>query len=204
MPRSYLRLDPHFFERKALRQGYPPGAVAALVGCLCLAETQPERGRFRDRRLLGVMLGPCARWIPFLVEHGDLVEQDAFPRLYIDGWDEWQEGDVTVRERMERMRNRPRGVTPPVTHGVTVPVTARRQTETVEAVAVGGDNSGDVAPYTNGATKPGYRRPPERLPGEAPVPSHHGQHADCLVCAPLRAPEPVPPKPTSRPRSAAQ
>jgi hypothetical protein len=203
MPRSYLRLDPHFYERKALRQGYPPGAVAALVGCLCLAETQPERGRFRDRRVLSVLLGPSARWIPFLVDHGDLIEQAAFPRLYVDGWDEWQEGDVTVRERMERMRNRPRGVTPAVTAPVTVGVTTHRQTDSVIAGAVSGDKGGDGRPY-NGAAKPGNaRREPERLPGEAPNPRHEGQHPDCLVCEPIRAAAaPAPARATARPRSA--
>jgi hypothetical protein len=33
--------------------------------------------------------------------------------IYIDGWQEWQEGDLTVRDRMAALRNRRRngGVT---------------------------------------------------------------------------------------------
>jgi hypothetical protein len=206
MPRHYIRVDPHFYERKALRQGYPLGAVAALVGCLCLGETQPERGRFRDRRVLGVLLGPAAKWIPLLVERGDLVERDEFPRLYIDGWDDWQEGDVTVHERMARLRSRrvqrTAGVTVPVTPDVTAPVTAHRQTETVEAVGADKDKGGDGPPY-NGAPRPGIaRREPERLPGEAPTPRHEGQHPDCFVCGTAKV-APVKPKATARPRPAA-
>ena len=203
MPRHYIRVDPQFYERKALRQGYPLGAVAALVGCFCLAETQPERGRFRDRRVLSVLLGPARRWLPYLIEHGDLVEQDELPRLYIDGWDEWQEGDLTVPERMARMRakkgRRAGSVTAPVTPDVTAPVTADRLTETVEAVGGDRDKGGDGRPY-NGAAKPGNaRREPERLPGEAAGPRHEGQHPDCVVCAPRRVKPAAVPVATARP-----
>jgi hypothetical protein len=60
MTRAYLRVDPAFFERKALTQDYPVGVFAALVGTLCLAETQPERGRFRSERLLRALLESTA------------------------------------------------------------------------------------------------------------------------------------------------
>lgn len=272
MARSYLRLDPHFYERKALRQGYPLGAVAALVGCLCLAETQPERGRFRDRRVLSVLLGPGAKWVPYLIERGDLIEQDVYPRLYIDGWDEWQEGDVTVSVRMNGIaarRGGSYGATPgalrqaqyrersriyerdhftcrycgngqyprewlvldhvipdgPSTddnlvtacrscnklkgnrtaeeagltlRDVSVTVTGGVTRDTVEAEAVGGDKGGGGV--TRSRPTNGYRREPERLPGEAPTPRHEGQHPDCFVCG--TATVTPAPKPSARPRSA--
>ena len=158
MTRAYVRVDPGFYERKALAQGYPLGAVAALVGCFCLGESQPTRGSFRDRRVLGVLLGPGARWIPYLLEHGDLVEREELPRLYIDGWHEWQEGDLTVPERMARMRAKKGkrvtpSVTPEVTAPVTPPVTASRLTGSVIAEAEAQDNSGGGAPYNGAAMR---------------------------------------------------
>ena len=127
MGRAYLRLDPAFFDRKAIDQKYPPGAVTALIGVLCHAEHQPQRGRFRDVRVLKALLGPHARWITFLVEHRDLIVKRG--QLYVDGWDEWQEGDWKVGERVKRIRNRQReesaggDVTVDVTPDVTVDVT---------------------------------------------------------------------------------
>jgi hypothetical protein len=198
MSRAYIRVSPDFYERKVLAQKYPPGAALALIGCLCLAETQPTRGHFRDRKVLAVLLDSQAKWIPFLVDHGDLIEQASYPRLYVDGWQEWQEGDVTVPERMARLRARKRGdtpeVTPPVTVADTVPVTPPVTTARIaEAVSGALDNGGggDGAPY-NGSPQPttfmGFRpRPePERLPGEAIVPIHDGSHGpECDVCFPL-------------------
>lgn len=128
--RAYLRIDPNLFEKK-LEQGYPPGALAAFVACLCLAESQPERGSFRDERVLRVLLTPSyARWVPFLLEHKDLVWRRK--RLVVDGWDLWQEGDLTVMERMKRYRARQaegNGVTAGVTASVTPGVTAANVTD---------------------------------------------------------------------------
>lgn len=120
--RAYLRLDPHLADKKA---DYPDGAHRAFTDTLCFAEQQPKRGRFRNRKLLAVLLERRARWIGYLIEHGDLVELPS-GELYVDGWDEWQEGDVTVPERMRRLRNRKRegdtpGDTPAVTSSDTVP-----------------------------------------------------------------------------------
>lgn len=113
MTRAYIRKDPRLFERKVVEQAYPMGAYATFEAILCLAEEQPERGRFRSERLLrllldeprdGVRLG-WGRWVAYLVENHDLVRQPD-GSLYVDGWDEWQEGDVTVKERMQRLRGR--------------------------------------------------------------------------------------------------
>lgn len=222
MTRAYIRVDPGFYERKAVDQGYPPGAVAALVGCFCLAESQPTRGRFRDRKLLGVLLGPQARWIPFLIEHGDLSERDALPRLYVEGWAEWQEGDVTVHERMARLRAKRNGVTPPVTGGVTpvvtVPVTTDRQTAAVEAEAVSGKRKaqdGDGGPLRPPRSMTDDERTEaiaanRRLLGSDQVEVQRAaQRAlrrldpDTDWGAELASAAAVPPSPTPRPRSAA-
>lgn len=136
--RAYLRLDPHLPEHKA---GYSDGAFRAFVEILCLGEQQPTRGAFKSERLLRVLLERRARWIRFLIAGGDLIVA-ADGQLYIDGWREWQEGDVTVPERMRRLRSRKNvtGVTPaPVTNGAPVDVTLRL------AEAVGGKQSGERA-----------------------------------------------------------
>ncbi len=128
--RAYLRLDPNFADKKI---GYPDGAHRAYIDTLCFAEQQPLRGRFRNRKLLAVLLEKRARWIPYLIEHRDLTEfKDG--SLYLDGWDEWQEGDVTVTERMKRLRLRREGVTPTDTPAVTVGTV----TVPSERLAVGG------------------------------------------------------------------
>jgi 5-methylcytosine-specific restriction endonuclease McrA len=100
--RAYLRLDPHLADKKA---EYPDGAHRAFVDTLCFAEHQPMRGRFRNQKLLAVLLEKRARWIPYLIEHGDLVPMPD-GKLYVDGWDEWQEGDWKVHERVSMIRHR--------------------------------------------------------------------------------------------------
>jgi hypothetical protein len=100
--RAYIRLDPAFDERK---DHYPDGAYRALVACLCMAESQVARGRFRNLDYLKRLLGKRGRWVGYLMDNGDLVALED-GRVYVDGWDEWQEGDVTVGERMQRLRKR--------------------------------------------------------------------------------------------------
>lgn len=170
--RAYLRLDPNASDRKS---DYPDGAFRAFFETLCHAEQQPQRGRFRNRKLLAVLLERRARWIDFLIEQGDLIETES-GKLYVDGWDEWQEGDVTVSERMRRLRSRQRSVTPTDTPSVTPAVT-------VASVAVpssgggSGRHSAEAARRTDGAPAfMGYRPKPGL---------HDGQHgAACLVCTP--------------------
>ena len=103
--RAYIRLDPGFDERK---ESYPDGGYRALVACICLAEQQPERGRFRSERFLRALLGRVGRHVTYLLKQGDLtIQEDG--RLYLVGWDEWQEGDWKVGERVGRIRARRNG-----------------------------------------------------------------------------------------------
>lgn len=115
--RAYQRIDPRTYERKVLDQGYPLPAFAAYIGALNAGEAQPDRGRFRTEAVLRALLGPAGRWVGFLVERGDLVRLPD-GRLYLEGWDEWQEGDWKVAERVTRIRNRKR--TPSSVADVTV------------------------------------------------------------------------------------
>lgn len=150
MTRAYLRLDPAYDEHK---ESYPDGPYAALIACFCHGEMQPERGRFRNERFLRAILGRRGRHVPYLLVEGDLVRLPD-GRLYIDGWDEWQEGDWKVTERVTRIRNRQRRhatvpVTPDVTVDVTPPVTAPRKGVSVSgALAVSGGADGrDTDPF---------------------------------------------------------
>jgi hypothetical protein len=130
--RAYLRLDPGLVDMKA---GYPDGAFRAFVEVLCFAEQQPTRGVFRNRKLLAVLLDKRARWIAYLIDHADLIPM-ATGHLVVEGWQEWQEGDWKVAERMKRVRGRERPdtaatVTNDTAGNVSVPSSGKR-------LAVGG------------------------------------------------------------------
>jgi hypothetical protein len=143
--RAYIRLDPGFDERK---ESYPDGAYAAFIATLCLAESQPDRGRFRSERYLRALLGRRGRFLAYLLEHGDLL---ALPdgRLYVDGWDEWQEGDVTVKERLERLRGRR------AAHGLRRNGTGPRATPDTVAGATEGATRGRQSGAVPGGAVPG-------------------------------------------------
>jgi hypothetical protein len=177
--RAYLRLDPNLPDRKG---GYPDGAYRAYIDTLCFAEQQPQRGRFRSRRLLSVLLEKRAKWIPYLISHGDLTETDT-GKLYVDGWDEWQEGDVTVSERMRRLRARRRDVTPTDTPDVTLPTVYTPSSG--KRLAVGGKQEAEAGGRNNGAptTFMGFRPKEPGIWGRAGT--HDGRHGnDCSVCHP--------------------
>jgi hypothetical protein len=134
--RAYIRLDPAFAERKA---DYPDGPHAALIDTFCLAELQPQRGRFRSLRYLAALLDKRGRHVPYLVEHGDIVVLED-GHVYVDGWDEWQEGDWKVGERVARVRSRQRiGVgNGPVTVGVTVENVRPHRLDLSDSAGAGG------------------------------------------------------------------
>lgn len=94
LPKAYLRADPN------LDQHPDPGAMVVLM---CEANRQAERGRFKTLDRLRGVLGKARLHACLL--RGDLRELD--PGLWLlVGWDEWQEGDFTVGERMARLRKR--------------------------------------------------------------------------------------------------
>lgn len=117
MIRNYIRVIPDIYARKALGQSdgkhpaYPPEAVVAYLGCLCVAEAQHPRGRFRNRKVLeGELEGNgngvrYAEWVQYLIDNGDLIVNDD-GSVYVEGWDELQEGDWKVADRMRRFRDR--------------------------------------------------------------------------------------------------
>lgn len=93
LPKAYLRIDPNI-------DTHPdPEAMLLLV---VWANRQPRRGRFRDLAVMRRVIG--AKRLQAALERGDLVPCDE--GHYLAGWDEWQEGDVTVGERVSRIRER--------------------------------------------------------------------------------------------------
>jgi hypothetical protein len=102
--KAYLRFDPLTDERKA---GYTDAQFRAFFNLVCAAARQNPRGRFRNAALLRGLLGRHARFLAFLVSEGDVVTLPG-GELYVDGWDQWQEGDLTVASRMAALRNRRR------------------------------------------------------------------------------------------------
>jgi hypothetical protein len=172
--RAYIRVDPHVYDRKVLGvdehgdrvkgwEPYPADALVAFFGVLALADTQPERGTFRSERILRELLRGAeglgaryARQVPTLIARGDLVAKST-GRLYVDGWNEWQEGDLTVAERMRRYREKQRNgvtlaVTPTVTAGrrANAPAgVARERSAEAEAEALSGGGGGDAVTRTD-------------------------------------------------------
>lgn len=96
LPKAYLRVDPNVDQTH-------PDHLESFVRLLCAAARQPQRGRFRDRSTLEGILGRAA--VMRLYRRGDVCNLED-GRVYVEGWDEWQEGDWTVSERMARVRKR--------------------------------------------------------------------------------------------------
>lgn len=108
MTRAYHRVDPLMDERKS---HYSPAQLGAFLKVQLVAGRQKHRGCFRSLAALrGTLPAAYARHVDFLVAEGDLV---SLPdgAIYVDGWREWQEGDLTVKDRMAALRNRRRNGT---------------------------------------------------------------------------------------------
>lgn len=108
LPKAYLRLDPNVDQSK-------PGHLATFIRLMCAAHRQPVRGRFKSRRLLEQLLGKAnaAR----VIAEGDVVQIARSDAYYMVGWDEWQEGDITVGERQRRIRSERAARSADVTNG---------------------------------------------------------------------------------------
>lgn len=137
MPRAYLRMSPD------LDQHPDP---LSMLKAMCAAARQPERGRFRAPVVLERAVGK--RQYREMVQRGDVIAADPGPGVYLAGWDEWQEGDHTVAERMHRMRLRRKGktvspVTPPPSPD-RIDVTTDAGTSSVERLS--GDGDGVLPP----------------------------------------------------------
>jgi hypothetical protein len=165
LPRAYLRMSPD------LDQHPDP---LSMVRAMCAAARQPSRGRFRDPRVLERAVGK--RQYREMVQRGDVVPADPGPGIYLDGWDEWQEGDHTVAERMKRMRERRkrRGnakVTPPASHDrndVTTDAGTTKEDGTSPGVGVGGFSPPPQVGRRKNGTNPRARGTNPRANGTSP------------------------------------
>lgn len=129
-PRAYLRMLPNIDQH--------PDALA-MVRAMCAAARQPQRGRFREPVVLERAVGRKAYRL--LVERGDVVPAVPGPGVYLEGWDELQEGDMTVAERMRRYRKRKRDAK--VTH-VASPQRNAVTTTALDIEDVGTSQASDV------------------------------------------------------------
>lgn len=128
--RAYHRVDPLMDERKG---HYTPAQFGAFLKVQLLSGRQMQRGRFRSLEAVRALLpASYVRHVDFLLAQGDLVVQDD-GTVYVDGYDEWQEGDLTVKDRMARLRNRRRNEA--VTSYVTSTVTEAYPTANAHAIA---------------------------------------------------------------------
>jgi hypothetical protein len=89
-----------------------------MLFLICAAARQPRRGRFEDVSLIERVLGSRKRAQAFLTPRRPGKEPDVVQledgTYYLAGWDEWQEGDFTVSERVRRVRaKRDAGVSEP-------------------------------------------------------------------------------------------
>ena len=96
LPKAYLRMDPDIDQKH-------PDNLADFVRLMCASARQRPRGRFANRAVIDAMFGR-ATVIRFLARGDVVVLADG--SLYTTGWDEWQEGDMTVAERVRRTRQR--------------------------------------------------------------------------------------------------
>lgn len=96
LPKPYLRLDPDIDQKH-------PERLDDFIRLMCTANRQVPRGRFRSRAVLESLFGkPLVAWF---YARGDVADLDD-GKVIVPGWDGWQEGDMTVAERMARLRSK--------------------------------------------------------------------------------------------------
>lgn len=94
LPRAYLRIDPNL-------DAHPD--QDAMLTLILFGNRCSERGRFRSLSMIEKILGK--KRLKACLDRKDLIPISG-GRYYVSGWDEWQEGDLTVGERMGRVRRR--------------------------------------------------------------------------------------------------
>ncbi len=131
---------------------YNPGQFGAYLKVQLVSGRQTRRGWFRSLDALrGALPAAYVRHVAFLLSEGDLVV-DLTGAVYVDGWEEWQEGDLTVGERMSRLRNRRRNGT--VTGGVTPTVTQPSPPAIGVGIGVGvSTDEGSTRPSTSSGAR---------------------------------------------------
>jgi hypothetical protein len=105
MTKVYIRMDPLLDQRKA---HYSTQQLGAFVRVLLLLGRGSHPGRFPGdaAALKRALPADAAKHVGFLLEQGDIVVEGRGDRIYFDGWDEWQEGDLTVNDRQAKLRAR--------------------------------------------------------------------------------------------------
>ena len=135
LPKAYLRMDPDIDQKH-------PDNGWNFIRLLCAANRQRPRGYFACRGALETIFGrPLVRTF---YSRGDVMDAPG-GKVYVCGWGVWQEGDLTVAERVSRIRGKRDNVTPAVTPGedppslpsrysaVTQPLLSRYPTSTVSS-----------------------------------------------------------------------
>jgi hypothetical protein len=141
LPKMYLRIDPNLDRAKADTRW-------DFIRLLCEANRQTRRGRFKSRALFDGLLGRAAA--RRLIEAGDAVER-ASGEVVVPGWEEWQEGDITVAERQRRIRarrdeQRDNGVTSPLLDRIQTPLSSTTRSSPDEGVGRGASANGADGP----------------------------------------------------------
>lgn len=125
LPKAYLRLDPNIDHKH-------PDNLDGFVRLLCAANRQVPRGRFRARAVIDSLFGKTAT--DRFYRRGD-IRNATDGAVDVVGWEQWQEGDLSVAERMRKYRES--RVTDTVTEAVTVPspdrIPASKDSKTVDS-----------------------------------------------------------------------
>jgi hypothetical protein len=96
LPKAYLRLDPDVDQKH-------PDNLAEFIRLICSSARQRPRGRFASREVLEALFGKAA--VLKFYSRADVIEQPD-GSVCMAGWDDWQEGDMTVAERVRRTRRK--------------------------------------------------------------------------------------------------